>query len=237
MARTEIGRATGCGSHWTRCRSKGSRRRYEHSTPGTARWKGSGGALRPTPGLRCSTVMARPRSSRPSYGQSRAGGGCKGFGAKQNPRLVMMDWSPELFEPLDSPPPGSEEYAVELVATLVRESIALGVQRREFSLASKVLYWLLPWRIPVYDSFVRSSVDDPGSWDHPEAYALIAKELFGAARQRTAGNSPWMGSFEPRSPLRAFDKWFWWVGGGNLNTAVQVRNPWRVVDELGRNRL
>lgn len=128
--------------------------------------------------------------------------------------LATMDWSPELFEPLDSPPPGSEESAVDLVATLVRESIAFGVQRREFSLASKVLHWLLPWRIPVYDSFVRSSVGVPGSWDHPEAYALIAKELFSAARQRSAANPAWMGSFEPRSPLRAFDKWFWWVGGG-----------------------
>lgn len=151
--------------------------------------------------------------------------------------LVTMDWSPGLFEPLDSPPAGSEEYAVDLVATLVRESIAFGVQRREFSLASKVLHWLLPWRIPVYDSFVRSSVGVPGSWDHAEAYALIAKELFAAARQRTAANPAWMGSFEPRSPLRAFDKWFWWVGGGNLNIAVQVRNPWRVVDELGLDRL
>jgi len=101
--------------------------------------------------------------------------------------LVTMDWSPGLFEPVATPPAGSEEYAVELVATLVRESIAFGVQRREFSLASKVLHWLLPSRIPVYDSFVRSSVGVPGSWDHPEAYALIANELFAAARQTTAG--------------------------------------------------
>ena len=147
--------------------------------------------------------------------------------------LATMDWSPGLFEPIDSPPTGSEDHAVELVATLVRGTMALGVERREFSLASKVLHWLLPWRVPVYDSFVRESVGVPGSWDHPEAYALIAKELFEAARQRSAADSAWMGSFEPRSPLRAFDKWFWWAGGGNVNTAVQVRDPWRVVYELG----
>lgn len=35
------------------------------------------------------------------------------------------------------------------------------VSRREFSLASKVLHWLMPWRIPVYDSFVRGMLGVP----------------------------------------------------------------------------
>jgi hypothetical protein len=33
--------------------------------------------------------------------------------------------------------------------------MSLGVPRREYSLASKVLHWLMPWQVPVYDSFVR----------------------------------------------------------------------------------
>lgn len=150
--------------------------------------------------------------------------------------LSTLDWSPGLFESVPAPPVGSEEHAAELVATLVRESMVRGVQRREYSLASKVLHWLLPWRVPVYDSFVRLSVGVPESWDHPAAYALITKELFAAARQHSAASPAWMGSLEPRSPLRAFDKWFWWVGGGNVDTAVQVKKPWRVVDELGLDR-
>lgn len=109
--------------------------------------------------------------------------------------LVTMEWSPDLFEPVDTPPPGGEEYAVKLVATLVRQSIAMGAQRREYSLASKVLHWLLPWRVPVYDSFVRLSLGVPEAWDHPEAYARIARDLFRAARNVTAatrhGSARW----------------------------------------------
>ncbi|WP_156657796.1 SIR2 family NAD-dependent protein deacylase, partial [Mycobacterium kyorinense] len=129
--------------------------------------------------------------------------------------LLTLDWSPELLEPTDTPQLGGEEYATNQVATLVRQSMAMGVQRREYSLASKVLHWLLPWRIPVYDSFVRSSLGIPERWDHPEAYARIARELFAAARTVTAANPAWVGSLEPRSPLRAFDKCLWWFGGGN----------------------
>lgn len=150
--------------------------------------------------------------------------------------LVTLEWSPDLFEPVGTPPPGGEEYAVNLVASLVERSMALGVQRREYSLASKVLHWLLPWRIPVYDSFVRSSLGVPEAWDHPEAYARIARELFRAARDVTAANPAWVGSLDPRAPLRAFDKCLWWFGGGNVATAAEVRSPWRVVDELGLAR-
>jgi hypothetical protein len=150
--------------------------------------------------------------------------------------LLSLEWSPELFEPIDTPPPGIEDYATDLVATFVRESVALGVPRREYSLASKVLHWLLPWRIPVYDSFVRLSVGVPEAWDHPAAYARVTRELFHAARNFTAADSSWMGLLEPRAPLRAFDKCFWWFGGGDAGTAVEVRDPWRVVDELGLPR-
>ena len=88
--------------------------------------------------------------------------------------LLTLEWSPDMFEPLDTPPPGADDHAVELVATLVRQTIAMGPQRHEFSLASKVLHWLLPWRIPVYDSFVRRSLGIPEPSEAcrvPEAYA------------------------------------------------------------------
>lgn len=147
--------------------------------------------------------------------------------------LIDLDWSPEMFGPVDTPPPGAEDYAITRVAALVERSMAMGVPRREYSLASKVLHWLLPWRIPVYDSFVRSSLGIPEAWDLPDAYARVARELFADTRQITAANPAWVGSLEPRSPLRAFDKWLWWSGGGNAATAVEVNDPWRVVHRLG----
>jgi hypothetical protein len=147
--------------------------------------------------------------------------------------LVALEWSTELFEPVETPPSGGEGDAVKRVITLVEASRAMGAHRREYSLASKVLHWLLPWRIPVYDNFVRTSIgisaqDDPG-----ETYALVARELFRAARNVTAMNPSWMGELEPRAVFRALDKCFWWIGGGNAGNALVARDPWRIIDELG----
>lgn len=150
--------------------------------------------------------------------------------------LLTLDWSPELFEPVDAPPADGEEFAAKLVAALVQRSMEMGVPRREYSLASKVLHWLLPWRIPVYDSFVRLSIGIPEAWDHPEAYARIVRELFPTARNLTVPNPTWTGSLEPRAPFRAFDKCLWWFGGGDVATAAEVKKPWRIIDELGLER-
>lgn len=62
------------------------------------------------------------------------------------------------------------------------------------------------------------------------------RELFRATRNLTATNPAWVGSLEPTAPFRAFDKCLWWYGGGNVATAVEVKNPWRKVDELGLSR-
>ena len=93
--------------------------------------------------------------------------------------LVALEWSPDLFEPVDTPPSGGEVDAVKRVVTLVEQSRAMGAHRREYSLASKVLHWLLPWRIPLYDNFVRSSVGVPERDDLGDTYALVARELTG----------------------------------------------------------
>lgn len=71
---------------------------------------------------------------------------------------------------------GLEEagYAYNRVAELVSCSMSLGVPRCEYSLASKVLHWLMPWRIPVYDSFISRMLGVPASWDHPQAYRKVA---------------------------------------------------------------
>jgi len=144
-----------------------------------------------------------------------------------------ITWSPDLFgPPVPEYGPECAGYACERVAELVSRSMSLGVPRREYSLASKVLHWLMPWRVPVYDSFVRRALGVPGSWDHPEAYRKVAVEVFAMAYTMT-GDSSWIGSLEPRSPLRALDKLAWWLGGGSTGAAAEVRDPWQVAHGLG----
>lgn len=147
--------------------------------------------------------------------------------------LATLDWSADLFEETSRVPGGADSYACDRVSTLVTQSMSLGVSRREFSLGSKVLHWLLPWRIPVYDSFVRGSLSIPKAWDHPAAYREIARELFGVWRELETTDFAWLGPITPRSPLRGFDKCLWWLGGGSKGRAKVVRDPWRVVYELG----
>lgn len=151
--------------------------------------------------------------------------------------LTEVKWSTDDFAPAPVFTPGACAPAVELVAEVVARTQAHGTQRREYSLASKVLHWLLPWRVAVYDSFVRQSLGVPASWDHPVAYERIVRELFDAAERLLAHDASWLGTLEPRSPLRAFDKVLWWLGGGDAATAAEVRNPWRVIDQLGLKRL
>jgi hypothetical protein len=66
--------------------------------------------------------------------------------------------------------------------------MSLGVPRREYSLASKVLHWLMPWRVPVYDSFVRGTLGVPGAWDHPKAYRKVTSEIFTMTQTMTCQN-------------------------------------------------
>jgi len=142
-----------------------------------------------------------------------------------------MAWSPDLFGPVPGYGPDGASFACERVAELVGQSMSLGVPRREYSLASKVLHWLMPWRVPVYDSFVRSALGVPASWDHPEAYRKVSAEIFALALAM-AEDSAWTGSLEPASPLRALDKLTWWLGGGNAGAAAEVRDPWKVARKL-----
>jgi hypothetical protein len=147
--------------------------------------------------------------------------------------LAAQEWSADLFSEYVGPPSEAIEFACDRVSDLVARSMLLGVRRREFSLASKVLHWLLPWRIPVYDSFVRSYLKIPAGWDHPDAYQKIAAEQFAAAAQLADSSAAWLGSTEPKSYLRAIDKCLWWLGGGNKGNAMIVRDPWAGVRRLG----
>jgi len=146
-----------------------------------------------------------------------------------------VTWSPDLFDGQFSPGVTAEEFAFTSVSAVVHAGMRLGVPRREFSLASKVLHWLLPWRVPVYDSFVRQYLGVPASWDHPQAYRRVVRDVYAMAREM-ASDMSWAGTTEPLSPLHALDKCLWWLGGGNSATAAEVRQPWRVIDQLGLPR-
>jgi hypothetical protein len=149
--------------------------------------------------------------------------------------LAAMTWSPDLFQEALPASPGAEEHAYELVSELVSRCMSIGVPRREYSLASKVLHWLLPWRVPAYDDNVRRSLGIPSSWDYPQKYRQVAQQVHATA-QAAERNPAWVGSLKPNSPVRALDKCLWWIGGGNAGCAAQVQNPWLVLDQLRLER-
>ena len=132
--------------------------------------------------------------------------------------LAGLDWTADLFEEPSRVPDDAEEYAFRRVCTLVDRGQEFGLRRREFSLAAKVLHWLLPWRIPAYDAAVKKSLGVPG--EPPQAYRLVAKQLFASVREADGEDCEWLGSLEPRTPLRGFDKCLWWSGGGSTSSVL-----------------
>jgi hypothetical protein len=147
--------------------------------------------------------------------------------------LAESRWSADLFEEPAAVADDAAKYAFDRVSTLVDRCMALGLRRHEFSLASKVLHWLLPWRIPAYDAFVRKSLGIPESDDLAGVYRVVTKELLAATREAATEDCEWLGPLEPRSPLRGFDKCLWWTGGGGASRAAEVKNPRHVFSELG----
>jgi hypothetical protein len=147
--------------------------------------------------------------------------------------LAGMHWREDDFE---SPVPEGEHraaHAVSLVTSVVNDTKKLGGARREYSLASKVLHWLVPWRVPVYDRFVRQQVGVPTSCDHPEAYRSVARGLFVLVNQCGSWPATWLGEVGPRCPLRALDKYLWWSAGGSQGNSAVVKRPNDVLYRLG----
>lgn len=147
--------------------------------------------------------------------------------------LHEMKWRPSDFEPVSDYSPAALSHAVQLVHGFATRMKQAGAPRYEFSLASKVLHWLCPWRIPVYDSYVREVVAVPQSAHPKDAYQQIAQWEYGAAAILMAQDSAWLGDLEPRSPLHAIDKYLWWSGGGDQGNAVVVKDPERILRRLG----
>lgn len=147
--------------------------------------------------------------------------------------LLAEEWTDEFFQPNLASGVEAERFASSRVPRLVNGMVARGAGRQEFSLASKTLHWLMPWRVPVYDSFVRKSIGVPTTWGHEDAYRLIVRSQLHAAEALMSGPPTWAGDVEPTSPLRALDKYHWWVGGGRTSQAAVVKDPWSIVYRLG----
>src|SRR5206468_2561070 len=127
----------------------------------------------------------------------------------------------------------SRNFARDTRSSLIRVMKRLGANRNEWSLVSKVLHWLIPWRIPVNDSYVRTSLQIPEAWSPNDQYREIVDREFALARKLSAEDSEWLGEVDPKSPLRAIDKYLWWKGGGHRGTAIIDKDPWKVVRDLG----
>ena len=128
--------------------------------------------------------------------------------------LASLDWEPEWFELSWGYTEEDERFAISTVAHYVSEMQNQGVPRREFSYASKVLHWVMPARIPLYDSAVRGFLGIPQAWAPRKALKAITGWEFAAARNLLAGGNDWLGESEPATALRALDKYLWWEGAG-----------------------
>jgi hypothetical protein len=146
--------------------------------------------------------------------------------------LCQMPWTPEVFDPAAITASGAAE-AYDRVRALVDGTRALGVRDREYSWSSKVLHWLLPWRIPVFDQYVRQLAGVSGSKDLPAQYRGVSQKVFAQAQATDASDPMLLASLQPQSPLRVIDKCWWWLGGGNTGTAWVDPDPWRDVRNLG----
>ena len=128
--------------------------------------------------------------------------------------LASLDWEPHWFELDCAYTEDDERFAVSTVSRYVSEMQSQGVPRREFSYASKVLHWIMPARIPLYDSAVRGFLGIPQGWPPRKALKRIVDWEFAAARDLSTHGDDWMGESEPATPLRVLDKYLWWEGAG-----------------------
>ena len=90
--------------------------------------------------------------------------------------------------------------------------------RREASWAAKVLHWLLPEVACVVDLNVAVALDLEKAWTdsrYEDVYKQVLEQVYQCA-DGLEGDS-WLGDVEPRTALRAFDKYLWMVGEAALN--------------------
>ena len=85
----------------------------------------------------------------------------------------------------------------------------------------------------MYDSYVKKRLYISVNTEPESAYLKIVRAEFNVSQRFLDDSDDWLGDVEPRSPFRALDKYLWWSGGGDVATAVVVKDPWRVICSLG----
>ncbi len=123
----------------------------------------------------------------------------------QIPRYTVMD----------------RDICVQLWMKLVTLAQHHGVERRESSWASKILHWLLPHQVPIYDAFVRRYLGE-GNREGELAYRTIVMWEYMVADKLTPVRDQVVGEIEPRTLLRAIDKFVWWESGGKNRQHPEV---------------
>jgi hypothetical protein len=152
----------------------------------------------------------------------------KSIGARA---LKSLPWTAGSFDPTSEYSVDGERAAREQVRRLVERMMDEGAGRREYSLASKVLHWLTPWRVPVYDKFMRVAIGITGEGE--SAYYEVVGWEYSVLRRLLRESTDWIGDAVPLSPLRALDKYLWWKGGGSSSRAKIVNDPWAAVRHIG----
>lgn len=96
---------------------------------------------------------------------------------------------------------------IQLEEGLVREMLIGGVARKHYSWASKMLHFLLPATVPIYDSFVREYLM---TTDGIEGFAEIVARARECVHELLLHEAYIVGNLEPKTLLRALDKFYWW---------------------------
>ncbi len=96
---------------------------------------------------------------------------------------------------------------VRLEENLVMGMVRTGVENHHYSWASKMLHFLLPSTMPVYDSYVREVLGTDAGID---GYRAIAAWEQKCAMELAPYEDKLLGAREPRTLLRAIDKFYWW---------------------------
>lgn len=136
--------------------------------------------------------------------------------------LLQMQWSESHFETYVPAGLQDQILAVCAVSALVDGLKERGIRRREFSASSKVLHWLMPWRVPIYDDRVRKALGLPLGPDDPSTatYREIVRWEFGAVQRLNQSGDLWMGQQPPHAELRGLDKYLWLPDGGGSSCST-----------------
>ena len=96
---------------------------------------------------------------------------------------------------------------VGLEEAVVRGMLTAGIAKKHYSWASKMLHFLLPATVPIYDSRVRAHLKTTQGID---AYRVIAQTARACVGKLVAQEAEIVGVVEPTTLLRAIDKFYWW---------------------------